>query len=157
MRMVSIVGEVKAYFQERPISHKDNPFCWWKGSSCRFPCLSILAKKFLAIPATSTSTERVFSIAGIVVDRKRCALTPEMVDALVFLHKNSYLLGLSEEAPSVPQAELFLLPKDQEMIEISDEENQEIEDRIDDDVIAIEDDDSVDKETQGSGGTDDDD
>ena len=81
---------------------------------------------------------------------------PEMVDALVFLHRNSYLLGLSEEVPSVPQTELFLLPKDQEMIEISDEENQEIEDGIDDDVIAIEDDDSVDEETQGSDGTDDD-
>ena len=67
------------------------------------------------------------------------------------------MLRLSEEAPSVPQAELFLLPKDQEMIEISDEENQEIEDGIDDDVIAIEDDDSVDEETQGSDGTDDDD
>ena len=155
---VSISDEVEAYFQERPISHKDDPLCWWKGSSSRFPCLSILAKKFLAIPATSTPSERVFSVAGIVVDRKRCALTPEMVDALVFLHKNSYLLGLSEEEPSVPQAELFLLPKDQEMIEISDDE---IEDAIDHDIIAIEndeseDDESVDEETQKSDGTDDD-
>ena len=46
----------------------------------------------------------------------------EMVDTLVFLHKNSYLLGLAEKEPSVPQAELLLLPKDQEMIEISDDE-----------------------------------
>ena len=51
---------------------------------------------------------------------------PEMVDD--FPHKNSYLLGLSEEEPSVSQADLLLLPKDQEMIEISDDE--EIEDTI---------------------------
>ena len=68
-----------------------------------------------------------------------------MVDALVFLHKNSYSLGLTEEEPSVPQTELLSMPKDQEMIEISDDE----------DAWAIEDDaDSVD---EGSDGTDDDD
>ena len=147
---VSISDEVKVYFQERPIRRKDNPFCWWKGNSNRFSHLSILAKKFLAIPATSTPSERVFSVAGIVVDRKRCALTPEMVDALVFLHKNSYLLGLAEKEPSVPQAELLLLPKDQEMIEISDDEET-----LDHDVVAIADD--VDSVDEGSDVTDDDD
>ena len=38
--------------------------------SIRFPHLSILAKKFLATPATSTPSQRVFSVASIVVDRK---------------------------------------------------------------------------------------
>ena len=147
---VSISDEVKVYFQEHPIRCKDDPFCWWKGNSNRFSRLSILAKKFLAIPATSTPSERVFSAAGIVVDRKRCPLTPEMVDALVFLHKNSYLLGLAEKEPSVPQAELLLLPKDQEMIEISDDEET-----LDHDVVAIADD--VDSVDEGSDVTDDDD
>ena len=62
---VSISDEVEEYFQERPIRRKDDPFCWWKGNSNRFPHLSILAKKFLAIPATCTPSERVFSVAGI--------------------------------------------------------------------------------------------
>jgi len=43
-----------------------------------------------------------------------------MVDALLFLNKNSYLLGLTREEVTVPQAELLLLPKGHEMIEISD-------------------------------------
>ena len=30
--------------------------------------------------------ERVFSVAGIVVDKCQCALTTEMINALVFLH-----------------------------------------------------------------------
>ena len=56
----------------------------------------------------------------------------EMVGALVFLHMTSYLLGLAEKKPSVPQAELLL--KDQEMIEVSDDENT-----LDHDLDAIED------------------
>jgi len=32
----------------------------------------------------------VFSVAGIVVDERRAALTAEMINALVFLNKNSF-------------------------------------------------------------------
>ena len=72
-----------------------------------------------------------------------------MIDALVFLHKNSYLLGLAEKEPSIPQAELLLLPNDQEMIEISDDEETS-----DHDVVAIAND--VDSVDEGSDVTDDD-
>ena len=65
---VSISNEVEEYFQEHPIRRKDDPFCWWKQNSNRFPRLSILVKKFLAIPTTSTPAERVFLVAGIVAD-----------------------------------------------------------------------------------------
>ena len=137
---VSISDEVEEYFQDHPIRRKDDPPLH----------LSILAKKFLAIPATSTPSERVFLVAGIVADRKWRALTPQIVDALVFLHKNSYLLEHAEKEPSVPQAELLLLPKDQEMIEISDDEETS-----DHDVVAIADD--VDSVDEGSDVTEDDD
>ena len=112
-----MLDEVDAYFEERPISCKESPLAWWNSHSSQFPRLSNLANFFLAIPATSKPSERVL---GIVVDRKRCALTP---DALVFLNKNSYLSGLTEEEPPAPQAELLLLPKEHEMIEISDNED----------------------------------
>ena len=146
---VTVSDEVDAYFEERPISRKEDPFVWWRSNSSRFPRLSYLAKKFLSIPATSTPSERVFSVAGIVVDRKRCALTPDMVNALVFLHKNSYMLGLTEEEPSVPQAELLLLPKDHETIEISD---NEVDTDDTDDVIEVE---SGDEETGDESNTSD--
>ena len=58
--------EVDASFEERPISRKENPLAWWKSNSSRFSRLSNSAKTFLAIPATSTPSERVFSVAGIV-------------------------------------------------------------------------------------------
>lgn len=73
--------------------------------------ISILAKKFLAVPVTSTSSEREFLIAGIVLDKKRCALTSVVMGALVFLHMNFYFLGLAEEDPSVPQVGSLLTQK----------------------------------------------
>ena len=47
-----------------------------------------MAKKYLGIVATSVPSERLFSMAGNVVTAKRCALEPENVEKLVFLHDN---------------------------------------------------------------------
>ena len=68
----------------------------------------------------------LYSLRKCVLSSRHYSSGKEMVyphaGTLVCLHKNSYLLGLAEKEPSVPQAELLLLPKDQEMIEISDDE-----------------------------------
>jgi len=50
------------------------------------------------------------------------ALTPEMIDVLVFLNKNFYLLNLTREELPAPQVVLFLLPKGYVIIEIIDNE-----------------------------------
>ena len=67
-----------------------------------------MTKKHLAIPATSTLPERVFSVAGIVVDKRCAVLTPEMMDALVFLNKNGFFLGLTKECSSNQMPDLTL-------------------------------------------------
>ena len=96
-----VLEEVKLYLQERPIKRRKDPLCWWRVNGSRIPHLEILARKYLAIPATSTPSERVFLVAGIVVDKRRSALTAEMIDAPVFLNKNSFLLGLTDQLPSL--------------------------------------------------------
>ena len=40
-----------------------------------------MAKDYLAIPATSVSSERVFSSAGTMITEKRCRLAPKTVRA----------------------------------------------------------------------------
>jgi len=67
-----------------------------------------------------------------------------MVDTLVFLNKNSYLLGLTSKEPPAPPAELLLLPKGHEMIEMSDNEEEM------DDVIAVEPGDETDESNTSS-------
>ena len=48
--------------------------------------LSALAHGILAVPATSAPTERVFSIAGLVLQVKRSNLAPNKVNKVVFVH-----------------------------------------------------------------------
>ena len=43
-----------------------------------------------------------------MVDKRRAALTHEMIDALVFLNKNSFFLGLTKECSSNPILHLIL-------------------------------------------------
>ena len=66
----------------------ENPLLWWKANSFRYPLLSSLAKKYLSIPATSVPSERAFSTAGHIVNKKRACLHPSSVNMLVFLSEN---------------------------------------------------------------------
>jgi hypothetical protein len=61
---------------------------WWKINSSRLPSLSKLARSYLAIPASSTSSERMFSIAGNIINCRRTNLTSETVNKLVFVRDN---------------------------------------------------------------------
>lgn len=66
---------------------------WWKDNSGMFPLMSQLAKKFLCIPASSTPSERVFSLAGNIVTQKRSMLLPENVNKLIFINMNKKYLN----------------------------------------------------------------
>ncbi|XP_052399237.1 E3 SUMO-protein ligase ZBED1-like [Carassius gibelio] len=67
---------------------KEDPLVWWKEHQYQYPLLSQLAKRYLCIPGTSVSSERVFSTAGDIITAQRSALLPEHVDQLIFLNKN---------------------------------------------------------------------
>ncbi|XP_061542548.1 E3 SUMO-protein ligase ZBED1-like [Phycodurus eques] len=88
----AVQREVLQYFGEQPLSKKENPLPWWKTNAIRYPTLAKLAKSFLAIPATSTSSERLFSTAGNFAPKRRASLSSEHVDMLTFLHCNHKIL-----------------------------------------------------------------
>ena len=58
----------------------------------QFPLLYNLAAKYLAIPATSASSERLFSKAGSTIGKLRTRLTGQHIDEINVLHCNSSLL-----------------------------------------------------------------
>ena len=61
---------------------------WWKQHDNVLPLLSKIAKRVLAIPASSAKSERVFSTGGNVVTVKRNRLAPKKVEALVLIKEN---------------------------------------------------------------------
>nr|XP_054592253.1 E3 SUMO-protein ligase ZBED1-like [Nothobranchius furzeri] len=65
-----------------------DPLEWWKLHQPNFPRLSLLAKKYISVPATSAPSERVFSVGGGIVTCNRACLKPDVVDRLIFLAKN---------------------------------------------------------------------
>ncbi|XP_026791016.2 E3 SUMO-protein ligase ZBED1-like [Pangasianodon hypophthalmus] len=80
--------EVYAYMAKECISVDSNPLAWWKAQESVYPNLAKLAKRYLAIPANSVPSERVFSMAGDIVTATRSSLTTENVDKLIFFKKN---------------------------------------------------------------------
>jgi hypothetical protein len=87
------IDEIATYLSMTKIHLDDCPLLWWKNNQTRFPILSKLARMYLAIPATSTPTERLFSEAGNVMTVKRTQLAPNTLENLVFCKKNWNLVG----------------------------------------------------------------
>ena len=61
---------------------------WWRKHADAYPHCAAVARRFLAIPASSAASERLFSATGRIVDKRRSRLLPERVESLVFLNRN---------------------------------------------------------------------
>ena len=85
--------EMKKYEAIEVEYSKDmNILLWWKLHSKEFPLLSFLVRVVFAIPAASSKSERVFSVAGRIVTPDRNRMAPEMVESLVMIKCNLRLL-----------------------------------------------------------------
>ncbi|KAE8738250.1 hypothetical protein FOCC_FOCC016277 [Frankliniella occidentalis] len=89
-RAEAVDKEVRLYLDScNPDDVKDNDvLAFWRGRLKQYPWLSTAVRKFLCIPATSTTAERVFSIAGLTITAKRSRLNPDRVDIIIFIHEN---------------------------------------------------------------------
>ena len=63
-----------------------NPQEWWRGNQLSHPHLSQLARRFLAVPATSVPSERMFSSAGSFASKHRTHLDADNLEREVLLH-----------------------------------------------------------------------
>ncbi|KZT00108.1 hATC-domain-containing protein, partial [Laetiporus sulphureus 93-53] len=100
---------------------------WWGLNAHCFPVWASLTKDYLAIMATSVSSERAFSSAGITITKHRNCLKGDIVEALQILkcaykknllyrdlgpsssseeELNSYREGEGSENPAICEAEL---------------------------------------------------
>lgn len=70
------------------LTSDQDPLLFWKEKYAAMPLLTKLARKVLCIPATSTPSERVFSVAGLTITNKRSNLAPQNVNKIIFIHDN---------------------------------------------------------------------
>ncbi|CAF3381668.1 unnamed protein product [Rotaria socialis] len=84
------LNEIQNYLQLD--IHCDDVLQFWQSSGDAYPHLKSLAQIILAIPATSTPSEQVFSTTGLILNAKRTMLLPENVGKIQMIHDNYNLL-----------------------------------------------------------------
>lgn len=80
--------KVEKYLGEKAIAIGEDPLSWWKARESIHPEVAQVAREMLCITATSVPSECLFSDAGNIVTKKRCALSPENAECLIFLYGN---------------------------------------------------------------------
>jgi hypothetical protein len=93
---VPAANEVDSYLASTFITTDTSDILlFWKLHSSAWPRLSRIARRYLGVPATSTSSERSFSLAGCTIEDRRSQLATETVDDLMFIHGLLRLIPLS--------------------------------------------------------------
>lgn len=92
----------------------------------RLPVWASLAQDYLPIMASSVSSERVFSSAGITVSKRRNRLKADIVEALQFL-KCSIRQDLLHRAPAPSSAVELDLQKAEENADVEAEDDELME------------------------------
>eukprot|EP01022_Parablepharisma_sp_SALTPOND_P017656 TRINITY_DN28641_c0_g1_i3.p1 TRINITY_DN28641_c0_g1~~TRINITY_DN28641_c0_g1_i3.p1 ORF type:complete len:264 (-),score=7.31 TRINITY_DN28641_c0_g1_i3:81-872(-) len=93
LRRVLPKTEFETYLDEPEVelTKEFNPLEWWKARQEKpYPNLAPLAEKYLSIPSSTVSVERLFSRAGNVVTKKRTRLAPDVVNDLLILKMRHY-------------------------------------------------------------------
>ncbi|XP_059220109.1 uncharacterized protein LOC106081320 [Stomoxys calcitrans] len=79
--------EIESYIREEfEIPQNFDLLRWWTKNSGKYPNLSKLALQIHSIPASSTTAEKVFSLAGNTNAEERNKLLTKSMDIVVFLH-----------------------------------------------------------------------
>jgi len=77
--------EMSRYSAIEPIDSWEDSALWWRDNCHSYPGIARLARKYLAVPASSVPSERVFSSAGNFAN-KRGRLDPDALERDVLLH-----------------------------------------------------------------------
>lgn len=92
--------ELERWFREpvvdTNISHADMKV-YMQRIAHEFPIISQMARDYLAIPATSAPSERVFSVAGNLISKKRTRISSENVRYVLCLRSWGFLVEDDEE------------------------------------------------------------
>ena len=86
-------NEFNDYLNSNFVEWDINPLDWWALHQYKYYHLSALARKFLAITATSAPVERIFSTAGLVISNKRSRLDTDLAELIILLKKSNKIVN----------------------------------------------------------------
>ena len=84
----TIESEVERYLKLPSAPMHTDFLDWWATNENEFPALSVMARQYLGVPATSASAERLFSIAGRAFDDQRQSMKEQMLEMLMWARIN---------------------------------------------------------------------
>lgn len=74
---------VDLYLSMPLLDEESDPLLWWEHHKNSLFPLGNFARKYLACPATSVPSERLFSSAGNIISKKRASLLPQNANKMV--------------------------------------------------------------------------
>ncbi|PQM43529.1 hypothetical protein VC83_09656 [Pseudogymnoascus destructans] len=77
--------EWKRWMKEPTVGRNTDILKYWQSKQFQYPLIASIAKDHLAIPATSADSERVFSVGGDIITKKRNRLSPSTLRYLLCL------------------------------------------------------------------------
>ena len=87
----SVIINIRDYLKKPYLPWSTDPLSYWlseKKSGCIQPFIEVV-NNFFCIPATSVSSEMLFSSAGDLIRDQRSRLSADNVDMLLLLNKNA--------------------------------------------------------------------
>ena len=91
-----MMAELTSYRCGKVAPMTTNPLEFWRANEAVYPHVALQAQKLFRVPATSLPCERLFSAAGILVDRRRSSLRPDHVQQINVVSTELACLRVSE-------------------------------------------------------------
>jgi hypothetical protein len=92
-------SEIREYFQSKLEGQHINVLDYWRINQAIYPSMAAMAQCYLAIPATSAPSERVFSKCKAIVGPQRASLSSESIEHLLCLKEWYRTIGTVDPAP----------------------------------------------------------
>jgi hypothetical protein len=70
----------------------NDPLKWWKENGAKYPYVANIARKYLAIPATSAPSARVWSRLARILSLRRASLSDDLVGRMMYVKENLLFL-----------------------------------------------------------------
>jgi hypothetical protein len=84
-RSTRVINELRAYLEEPAEDQDMDSLSYWRVKKGRWPRLAAMARDYLAVPATSASSERCFRTGRDLLAINRMSMVPETMEASMIL------------------------------------------------------------------------